>query len=181
MFAVIVSHVVHFGFMNNELLLRPAAAADVEAINILYNHYVQVSTCTYQEEPETMESRQQWFENHRPEIHPIIVAVSNGRVVGWGSLSTYHSRCAYRNTAEISVYVHHELHRLGIGSAILNDLILRARAIGYHAIIAAIDGEQKASITMHTRFGFTEVGHFQEVGFKFGRWLDVIYMERILS
>lgn len=167
--------------MNTEMSLRLSAAADLEAINDIYNHYVERSTCTYQEEPETVESREKWFENHRPEQHPIIVAVVNGRVVGWGSLSAYHSRCAYRYTAEISVYVHHELHRQGIGSTILNDLIIRARAIGFHAIIAAIDGDQKSSIAMHARLGFTEVGHFRQVGFKFERWLDVIYLERVLQ
>ncbi len=167
--------------MNTDISLRPAAAEDLAAINDIYNHYVERSTCTYQEELETIVSRQQWFEDHSPDRHPIIVAVLNGKIAGWGSLSPYHSRCAYRHTVEISVYVHHGLHRQGIGSAILDDLISRAWVIGYHSIIAAIDGDQKASITMHTRFGFIEVGHFQQVGFKFGRWLDVIYLERILQ
>ncbi|MEN8614876.1 N-acetyltransferase family protein [Dehalogenimonas sp. THU2] len=167
--------------MNREILLRPAEEADLETINSLYNHYVQLSTCTYQEEPETIAARQRWFEDHQPEVHPIIVAILDGRVVGWGSLSPYHARCAYRHTVEISIYVHHELHRQGIGSTILNDLIARAQRIGYHVIIAAIDGDQKQSIALHRRFGFAEAGHFQQVGFKFGRWLDVIYMELILS
>ncbi len=172
---------VHFGLVNENILLRLATAGDLEAINDIYNHYVLRSTCTYQEEPETIVARQQWFDLHRPEQHPIIVTVLNGNIVGWGSLSPYHSRCAYRYTAEISVYVHYEFHRRGIGSAILDDLIARARDIGFHAIIAVIDGDQKASVTMHARFAFTEVGHFQQVGFKFGRWLDVIYLERILQ
>ena len=180
-FAGNISQVVHFGLVNENILLRQAAADDLEAINDIYNHYVLHSTCTYQEEPETIEARQQWFDDHRPEQHPAIVAVLNGKIVGWGSVSAYHSRCAYRHTAEISIYVQHEHHRRGIGSAILDDLMARARNIGYHAVIAAIDGDQKASITMHIRFGFIEVGHFQQVGFKFGRWLDVIYLEWILQ
>jgi phosphinothricin acetyltransferase len=167
--------------MNVDISLRPAAAEDLAAINDIYNHYVERSTCTYQEEPETIESRLKWFEEHRPDKHPVVVAVRDGKIAGWGSLSPYHSRCAYRHTVEISIYVHHELHRRGIGSAILADLIARARNIGFHAIIAAIDGDQAASITMHSRFGFIEVGHFHQVGFKFGRWLDVVYLERILQ
>jgi L-amino acid N-acyltransferase YncA len=102
-------------------------------------------------------------------------------VVGWGSLSPYHSRCAYRHTVEISVYVHHDLHRQGIGSVILKDLIDRAGKLGYHAIIAAIDGSQTASVALHRNYGFTEVGHFREVGFKFDTWLDVVYLELMLE
>jgi L-amino acid N-acyltransferase len=167
--------------MKTEVSIRLATAADLEEINDIYNHYVNVSTCTYQEEPETIEARKRWFESHRPEIHPIIVAVVEGRVLGWGSLSPYHSRCAYRFTVENSVYVHHEHLHQGIGSMILKDLIARAKKLDYHAIIAAIDGSQSASINLHTNFGFAEVGHFHEVGFKFATWLDVIYLELILK
>jgi L-amino acid N-acyltransferase YncA len=169
---------VHFGLMN--ILLRTAVVADLEAINNIYNHYVERSTCTYQEEPEPLESRKKWFESHHQEAHPIVVAELGGKVVGWGSLSPYHSRCAYRFTVENSIYVDHESHRQGVGTAILKDLVVRAQAIGYHAIIAAIDGSQEASISLHTRFGFTEVGHFRQVGFKFKQWLDVIYLVLIL-
>jgi phosphinothricin acetyltransferase len=166
--------------MNQDITLRLATAADLEIINDIYNHYVGVSTCTYQEEPETLEARKKWFESHRPEAHPIIVAAVQGKVLGWGSLSPYHSRCAYRFTVENSVYIHHEHLRQGLGSIILKDLIARARKMGYHAIIAAIDGSQTASIVLHQKHGFTEVGHFLEVGFKFGKWLDVVYLEHRL-
>ena len=167
--------------MNKDISIRLATRADLDAINNIYNHYVFASTCTYQEEPETPESRQKWFENHRPETHPIIVAEVNGRVLGWGSLSPYHSRCAYRFTVENSVYVHHEHLGKGLGSAILKDLVVRACAIGHHAIIAAIDGSQAASVKLHRKFGFTDVGHFREVGFKFDTWLDVVYLELMVK
>ncbi len=167
--------------MDKHISIRLAVADDLESINDIYNHYVRVSTCTYQEEPERVDARRIWFVNHRPETHPVTVAVRDGKVVGWGSLSPYHSRCAYRYSVETSVYVQHNLHRQGIGSNILKDLIDRARAIGYHSMIAAIDGDQTGSIALHAGFGFTEVGHLHQVGFKFGRWLDVIYLERILS
>jgi L-amino acid N-acyltransferase len=160
--------------------LRPATEADLMAINDIYNHYVLHSTCTYQEEPESMEGRRQWFRHHGEE-HPVIVAVANGEVTGWGSLSAYHVRSAYCRTVENSVYVHHEQHRRGIGSALLAELIHRARQLGHHAIIAGIDAEQKASVALHTRFGFQKVGHLNQIGFKFNRWLDVIYMELLLD
>jgi len=162
------------------ILIRAATSADLGAINDIYNHYVLQSTCTYQEEPEQPESRRRWFAHHG-ERHPVIVAEADGQVIGWGSLSAYHPRSAYRFTVENSVYVHHRHHRRGIGSRLLQELITRARAHGHRAIIAGIDAEQAASVALHAKFRFVEVGHFRRVGFKFGRWLDVIYMELLLD
>lgn len=166
--------------MKTPCTIRPATEADLTTINDIYNHYVLHSTCTYQEEPETMENRRRWFSRHGGN-HPIIVAEVDGRVVGWGSLSPYHVRSAYRYTVENSVYIHHEMHRRGIGAILLEELITRARKIGHRVIIAVIDGEQAASVTLHEKFHFEHVGHFKEVGLKFGRWLDVIYMELNLA
>ena len=159
--------------------VRPATGADLASINSIYNHFVLHSTCTYQEEPETMGARHRWFSRH-DEDHPVIVAELAGRVVGWGSLSEYHPRSAYSRTVENSVYVHHDHQRRGIGSALLSELIARGRARGHHAIIAGIDAGQTASVALHQRFLFQRVGHLRQVGFKFGRWLDVIYMELLL-
>jgi phosphinothricin acetyltransferase len=161
------------------ILVRPALESDLEAINSIYNHYVLGSTCTYQEAPETMEGRRLWFKHH-DDRHPVIVAESGGDVVGWGSLSAYHPRSAFRHTVENSVYVHHEQHRRGIGKALLEELVLRAAALKHRAIIAGIDAEQAGSLAIHARCGFEKVGHLKQVGFKFGRWLDVVYMERLL-
>jgi L-amino acid N-acyltransferase len=160
--------------------IRPAAESDLAAINDIYNHYVLHSTCTYQEEPESPDGRRQWFEHHG-EKHPVIVAEAGGHVVGWAALSAYHPRSAYRHTVENSVYVHHQHHRQGIGSRLLRELIVRARQLGHHAIIALIDAEQPASIALHAKFHFERVGHMKQVGSKFSRWLDVVYMELILD
>ncbi len=157
-------------------MLRPAIVGDLPRINDIYNHYVLHSTCTYQEVPETMENRENWFQRHGPN-HPVTVAEMDGQIVGWGSLSPYHARSAYRFTAENSVYIHHDYHRKGIGSIILADLIDRAKSLGYHTIIASIDGDQAASIALHAKFKFETFGHLKQIGFKFGRWLDVIYMQ----
>ena len=162
------------------ITIRPATEADLVAINDIYNHYVLNSTCTYQEEPESIDGRRRWFERHG-QAHPIIVAEGEKRIVGWGSLSAYHARSAYRRTVENSVYVHHQFHRRGIGSVLLKELIKQAQHIGHHVIIAAIDGEQPASVALHARFGFQKVGHMKHLGFKFNRWLDVIYMELLLD
>jgi L-amino acid N-acyltransferase len=159
--------------------VRPGMESDLAAINDIYNHYVLHSTCTYQEQPEPISGRRQWFSDHGPK-HPVIVAEHENQVVGWGSLSPYHRRSAYQYTVENSVYVHHGWHGRGIGSLLLQDLVGRARALGHHAIIAAIDGDQPQSVRLHAKFNFEKVGHLRHVGRKFDRWLDVIYMELLL-
>lgn len=170
----------HLGHgINPDVSIRLAAEHDLEVINAIYNHYVANSTSTYQEQPDTLEARQQWLAHHGVR-HPVIVAELDDEVVGWGSLSPFHSRSAFRKTVESSVYVHHEFHRRGIGAALLSDLIDRARSAGHHTIIAAIDSQQAPSLALHERFGFTRVAHMKEVGFKFGKWLDVIDLQLML-
>jgi L-amino acid N-acyltransferase YncA len=159
--------------------IRLATGADLGRINDIYNHYVLHSTCTYQEEPHSAAERQRWFDEHGA-AHPVTVAEIDGHVVGWGSLSRFHSRSAYRFSTENSIYVDHEWHRRGIGGRLLADLIERGRAAGHHTIVAGIDGDQPASLAIHARYGFEQVALLREVGFKFNRWLDVVYMQRML-
>jgi L-amino acid N-acyltransferase YncA len=166
--------------MKNSFAIRPARESDLATINDIYNYYVLHSTCTYQEEPETPEARHQWFSHHGAK-HPVIVAEANGEVVGWGSLSAFHPRSAYRQTVENSIYVHHARQGQGIGSLLLEELILRARELRHQAIVALIDGGQVGSVALHAKFNFEKVGHLKRVGFKSGQWLDVIYMELLLS
>ena len=163
-----------------DLQIRLATPQDLNAINEIYNYYVAHSTTTYQTEPETSEDRRAWFQGRGP-AHPVTVAECGGEVLGWASLSPFHSRNAYSHTVEDSIYVCHEELRKGIGSALLSDLIQRAAGIGHHTIIAGIDAEQVGSIALHIRFGFKEVAHLHEVGFKFGRWLDVVYLQLLLD
>jgi L-amino acid N-acyltransferase YncA len=162
--------------MRTSYSIRSANESDLLAINDIYNHYVLCSTCTYQEDLESLDDRGKWFSSH-DDRHPVIVAEENCRVIGWGSLSPFHRRSAYRRTVENSVYVDHRYHRLGVGSLLLQELVTRARALEHRVIIAGIDGDQAASIRLHAKFQFKKVGHLERVGFKFGRWLDVIYME----
>jgi L-amino acid N-acyltransferase YncA len=162
------------------LKIRLATAADLPAINDIYNHYVLESTCTYQEAPETPADRAAWFADHDAS-HPVTVAEADGSVVGWGALSVYKPRTAYHYTVEDSVYVRHDHLRRGIGRALLADLIERARALRYHTMIASIDGGQGPSIALHEALGFAKVAHLREVGFKFGRRLDVVYLQLMLE
>jgi L-amino acid N-acyltransferase YncA len=162
--------------------IRLATADDLVAINDIYNHYVLTSTATYQETPEPIDGRRAWFARHQSTARPAIVACaeSSGEVIGWGALSPYHQRSAYRFSVENSVYVRHALHGRGVGSALLADLITRARAAQLHTIVAGIDAEQTASIALHAKFGFVRAGQLKHVGFKFSRWLDVVYMQLVL-
>jgi phosphinothricin acetyltransferase len=160
--------------------MRLATPADLPAINAIYNHYVIHSTCTYQTEPATADERKAWFDAHGS-AYPVTVIEDAGEVIGWGSLSKFHQRSAYRPTVENSVYVRHDRLARGIGKLLLEDLIRRAEKQGYHSIMALISADQEASVRLHARFGFITVGNLKEVGRKFDRWLDVVYMQKMLG
>jgi len=162
-----------------DLTIRLATQADLSAINDIYNYYVLNSTCNYQEEPSSGAEREIWFIAHGPQ-HPITVAVSEGTIIGWASISPFRARSAYRFTVENSIYVRHDRQRQGVGNALLLDCIERAKALGHHTIIAGIDGEQAASVNIHTRAGFEQVAVLKQVGFKHNRWLDVVYLQKML-
>ncbi len=155
-------------------------AADLPAINAIYTHSVLHSTATYQTVPSSDHERAAWFAAHGPS-HPVIVADVAGQVVGWGSLSPFHARAAFNRTVEESVYVDRDFQRRGIGKAIITDLLARAKNLDHHRVIAAISGDQAPSLALHRTLGFTECGRLSEVGFKFGKWLDLVYLEHRLS
>lgn len=158
---------------------RLATRDDAEAINGIQNHYVVHSTATFLTEPLTLEQRLAWLDGRLP-AHPVIVAQAGDAVVGWGSLEVFRSRAAYRHTTECSIYVHPEWHRRGIGRAILADLLARARALGHHALVGGCCSESTAVIALLEASGFSRVAHFPEVGRKFDRWLDVVFLQRLL-
>ena len=166
-----------------KVTIRLATRDDLPAINDIFNYYVAKSTCTYRTEPATDAERAEWFDEH-DEGHPATIAEMEGEVVGWASLSAWlsacHSRSAYRFTVEDSVYVRSDMQRKGIGRALLADLIERARSAGHHSIIASISADQEASVALHEAFGFVNAAHLREVGRKFDRWLDVVYMQLTL-
>lgn len=167
------------------LIIRPAVREDCPGILAIYNDAVLNTTATYDYEPRPLEHRQQWFDVRKRDGFPIFVAVEPGvdkteRVVGWSALNPFHERMGYRFTSENSVYVAADRRGQGIGARLLAPLIPAAEARGLHAILAVIDASNAASIRLHERHGFETVGHFKQVGYKFGRWLDVVYMERLL-
>jgi phosphinothricin acetyltransferase len=159
--------------------IRLATNDDLDAIRTIYDHYVATSTCTYQLSPETREKRAAWFAAHG-EKHPVTVAELEGAVVGWGALSVHNAREGYARTVDDSLYVRHDVHRRGVGRALLADLLERARALGHQVVVAGIDSTQSPSLALHKAFGFEDVGTFRGVGHKFGRVLDVVYLQKIL-
>lgn len=160
--------------------IRLATIDDVGAINEIYNHYVLTSPCTFHTEPVHYQERLEWFEKHGPR-HPVIVATIEANIVGWASLSAYRERPAYNNTAESSVYIHKDHHRKGIGRMLMDDLLVRAREIGFHTVLAGVTGCLPPSIELHRSLGFEQVACLREVGFKFGKWHDVVFLQLMLE
>jgi L-amino acid N-acyltransferase len=159
---------------------RLAAPADAEAIRAIYNAEVVGSMVTFDMVPRTREDQLAWLIEHSG-AHPAIVAVEDdSNVVGFGSLSPYRSRPAYSTTVEDSVYVHPDHRGRGIGRLLLDDLVRLSAAHGFHAVMARIVGGHEVSIALHRACGFELVGIEREVGRKFGHWLDVALMQRLL-
>jgi phosphinothricin acetyltransferase len=161
--------------MNIEI--RLATVEDLQAIADIYNYEVHNSTATFDTRSVSLDERLQWLATHDPRRHPVTVAVSDDRIVGWACVSSWSERCAYARTGEVSVYVHHEQRRHGVGKALLSDLIERARAAGLGVLLARISSGEQASIRLHEAIGFQAIGTMHRVGDKFGRILDVELLE----
>jgi phosphinothricin acetyltransferase len=161
------------------MLVRLAQATDAEAIRAIYNLEVLESTVTFDLVPRSHDDQRGWLAGHAG-AHPAVVAVEGDEVAGFGSLSPYKDRPAYATTVEDSVYVHRDWRGKGVGKLILGELLTLARTHGFHAVIARIVGDHDASIALHKGCGFGLVGVEKEVGRKFGRWLDVVELQRLL-
>jgi len=160
--------------------VRLARTADSEAIRAIYNREVTGSTVTFDLVPRTMDDQAQWMEDHAG-AYPVLVAVDDsGQVLGFASLSPYRTRPAYSTTVEDSVYVYADHRSRGVGRLLLESLIELATASGFHAVMARIVGNHETSIALHRSCGFDLVGIEREVGRKFGKWLDVALMQRLL-
>ncbi len=163
-----------------EVVVRGAERRDAEGIRRLYNHFVETSTALFDLVPRTLDEQVRWIDEHSGG-HPAVVAVlDDDTVVGFGSLTPFRTRPAYATSVEDSVYVDERMHGQGIGRRILEELVGLATDYGFHAVFARITGDNDASIGLHAACGFEVVGREREVGRKFGRWLDVVEMEKLL-
>jgi L-amino acid N-acyltransferase YncA len=159
--------------------VRLATIDDVEATRAIYNIEVTESTVTFDLVPRSTEEQRSWL-TARSGAHAVLVAEDEGEVIGFASLSPFRDRPAYSTTVENSVYVRRDQRGRGVGKQLLVELVTLATSHGFHAMIARIVGDHEASIALHRSAGFDVVGTEREVGRKFGRWLDVVEMQRLL-
>ena len=164
----------------DDLVVRLAALDDAEAIRRIYNHEVEHTTHTFDLVPRSLKDQQAWLQEREGALG-VLVAELDGQVVGFASLSEYRPRAAYRTSVESSVYVDGALRGRGVGRRLMRELVDVARSRGFHTMLARIAGGHEASIQLHQAAGFTVVGTEREVGRKFGGWLDVVVMQRMLS
>lgn len=164
-----------------DIVIRPATAADAEAISEIYNYEVLNTTATFDLVPRSVELQRDWLAA-RSGAFAAIVAVDqpSRQVAGFASLSPYKDRAAYATTVEDSIYVHRDFHGRGIGTRLLTHVVGLARESGFHAVIARIEASSTASRALHEACGFELVGIEREVGRKFQRWLSVAVMQRLL-
>ncbi len=161
-------------------IIRPAKPDDLTAITDIYNEAILTTDATFDTEPKTVESQKEWFEHHDSR-NPILVAESDNQVNGWASLSQWSDRCAYSDTAEISVYVKDGYRGQGIGRQLIEKIIQAGKEAGLHTIISRITAGNDESIHLHEGFGFEHIGVMKEVGEKYGRLLDVVLMQKIYT
>jgi L-amino acid N-acyltransferase YncA len=158
--------------------IRQATPADLEQITEIYNDAIEKTTATFDTQPKTLEEQQAWYSAHDAR-HPILIAEEDGLVLAWASLSQWSDRCAYSDTAEISLYVRAEQRRKGIGKALMRAIIREGKTVGLHTVIARIAGSNKISVDLCRSLGFKYIGTMEEVGKKFGNLLDVHLMQLI--
>jgi L-amino acid N-acyltransferase len=166
--------------MNKLYVIRKAEASDIDVITEIYNEAILTTTATFDIEPKRMEERMDWFQSH-DKRHPILVAVVDGLVVGWASLSRWSERPAYDDTCETSFYVKSGYRNQGIGRTLKEAIIQEAYRLRFHTLIARVAGESEISLHLNESFGFVRVGTLKEVGKKFGKLLDVHILQKMLN
>ncbi|MCE5980979.1 GNAT family N-acetyltransferase [Pseudomonas sp. LF19] len=163
-------------------LLRDAVPADLPGIRDIYNDAVLNTTAIWNEQPVDLSNRQAWFEARQAQGYPILVAVDAAdQVLGYASFGDWRPFEGFRHTVEHSVYIRNDQRGNGLGPKLMLALIERARACNKHVMVAAIESGNAASIRLHQRLGFTLNGQMPQVGVKFGRWLDLTFMQLILN
>ena len=161
--------------------VRIAEEKDLNQILSIYNDIIINTTAVYNYKPHTIEMRAAWFETKRNDGYPVFVAEENNNILGFSSFGPFRAWAAYKYSVENSVYVAAEHRGKGIGKLLMPPLIEAAKKKDMHVIIASIDASNIASILLHKSFGFEEVAHFKQVGYKFGRWLDLKFFQLILT
>ena len=166
--------------MSDEPLIDNASRRDLPRILAIYNEVIRNSTAVYSEEEFSAARGETWFDAKAAHGFPLVVARDASGITGFGTFGEFRAWPCYRHSVEHSVHVREDRRGQGIGRALVTELLARAAASSKHVMIAGIDADNAVSIGLHRSLGFTSVGHFHEVGFKFGRWLDLVFMQCIL-
>lgn len=164
-----------------QFILRQAQVKDLERINEIYNWAVLNTVATFDLEERTLAAAEVWFAHHQDPYYPVYVVENQGRVTGWGSLSPFHPRAAYKQSGEFSIYIAPEWTRRSMGDALLKVLCQEAKNLGYHTLLGLITSSNVKSISLAKKHGFWEAGKYREVGTKFGQCLDVTVMQIIFD
>jgi len=163
------------------LHIRDAADADLPAILAIYNHAIETTTAVFTYTPHTIDMRREWFADKRAKGYPVLVAEADGVVAGFATYGPFRAWPAYRYSIEHSVYVAEAARRRGIARQLMVELLARARAQEFHVVIGGIVSENTPSLALHQALGFEAVAHFKQVGYKFGRWLDLTFVQVVLD
>lgn len=161
--------------------IRDAEIVDLETITEIYNDAVQNTTAIWNERTVDVDDRAAWLADRFRAGYPVLVASDDDGVLGYATFGDWRPHDGFRHTVEHSVYVRGDHRGRGIGKALMNELIARARAIGKHVMVAAVASENIGSIVLHERLGFVETGRMPQVGVKFGRWLDLTFLQLALD
>jgi phosphinothricin acetyltransferase len=156
--------------------IRKAKLQDAESIATIYNQAIEFTTATFDTELKSVENRKEWLQQHNDK-YPVVVAETEGSVIGFASMTRWSDRAAYDDTAEISIYILPEYHNLGMGKQLMQTIIEAGRSGGLHCVLSRITQGNDKSIYLHQQFGFSTVGVMKEVGRKFGQVLDVTMMQ----
>jgi phosphinothricin acetyltransferase len=161
--------------------VRLAEEKDLPEILAIYNDIIVNTTAVYDYEPHTAAMRKQWWETKKEQGFPVFVAEADHKIVGFSSIGPFRAWAAYKFSVENSVYVSPDSRGKGVGKLLIRPLIEAAKKLQMHTILAGIDASNEASVKLHEWFGFKEVAHFKEVGYKFDRWLDLKFLQLILD
>lgn len=163
--------------MANGPIVRAATQADLPALLAIYNDAILHTTAVFSYQPHTLEMRAEWLAARQAAGHPVLVATDGGRILGFASVGPFRAWPAYKYSLENSVYVAADSRGQGVGHLLLGALLVEARKLEVHTVIASVEATNEPSLRLHARHGFAEVARFREVGYKFGRWLDLVFLQ----
>lgn len=162
------------------VIIRNATKNDMQPMLDIYNEIIKNTTAVFQYEPHTLQQRAEWFAQKQKENYPVFIAEENNIVLGFSTFGQFRNWQAYKHSVENSVYVKADCRGKGIGKLLLQPLIDAAKQMQFHTIIAGIVADNEASIALHKQFGFVEIAHFKEVGYKFDKWLDLKFLQLMI-